>query len=378
MRVSRFEILVVRMPLKVPVGPAPAGDGDGPRILLVAAHDDEGRTGWGEAGSAPGVTGESVDGAGDELRRVILPAFLGHRFDSPEAIARALLGCLDGLSRNQHAAFCAAELALLDLAGHAFGVSVGDLLGPVRRERVDYGGVVDTLDAQAVACHARRFARLGIRQIKVTVGPDLEDNLRLLGIVREIVGPMVELRIDAGCAWDLPETIRQLEAMSEFRLAAVEQPLPASDLQGLRELTATEILPVVADECLAGLDDARRLVDRRACDVFNIRISKVGGLLNAGRIHRCARAAGLECQLGAQSVETGLLSAAGRHYATRAGEVRWLEGSYDGLFVDRLITAPDITIGRGGRATALTAPGLGVTPVSPSLDACTLQRFPVG
>jgi L-alanine-DL-glutamate epimerase-like enolase superfamily enzyme len=377
MRISGFEILVARMPLKEPVGPTRA-NGEGPRILLVAAHDDEGRTGWGEAGTQPGATGDSIEGVRDELRRVILPAFLGRHFDSPETTARELLGFLDGLSRNQHAAFCAAELALLDLAGHAFGISVGDLLGPVRRERVDYGAVIDTLDPEVIEYHARRLARLGIRQLKATVGPDLEDNLRLLGIVREIVGPTVELRIDARCAWDLAETVRQLEAMSEFRLAAVEQPLPASDLQGLRELTATEILPVVADECLWGLEDARRLVDRRACDAFDIRISKVGGLLNAGRIHRCARAAGLECQLGAQTVETGLLSAAGRHYATRAADVRWLEGSSDGLFMERLITAPDITIGRGGRARALTGPGLGVAPVAPSLDACTLQRFPVG
>jgi muconate cycloisomerase len=134
---------------------------------------------------------------------------------------------------------------------------------------------------------------------------------------------------------------------------------------------------VVADESLASLEDAQRLVDQRACDMFNVRVSKVGGLLNAGRIHRCAQAAGLQCQLGAQVGETGILSAAGRHYGTRSEGVRWFEGSYDSILLQTSITEPDITIGLGGRATAITGPGLGVTPVAEHLEACTVQKISV-
>ncbi len=377
MKVTGFEILVVRIPLRAPVAHALARR-DEALNLLVAAHDDGGRTGWGEACPRPYVTGETIDRARDGLRRVILPAFLGRGYDGPGALARSLLGFLDELDRNQHAAFCAAELALLDLAGQAFGISAGEFLGPVRHERIAYSGVIPALEPAAARRRARELADLGLRCVKIKVGPDLDDNLRRLAAVRETLGAEAELRIDANCAWDLDAAFRQLEQMSEFRLAGVEQPLAAADLQGLRALTAAALVPVVADESLASLEDARRLVDRRACDVFNIRIAKVGGLLNAGRIHRCARAAGLDCQLGAQVGETGLLSAAGRHYGTRAGEIRWREGSYDRLLLETLVTEPDITFGPGGWAPALTAPGLGVTPHPGRLDACTLRRFRIG
>lgn len=376
MKVAGFEILVLRVPLR-PSATHEAGSADAARTVLVAAHDAEGHTGWGETCPRPTVSGETVDTAREALRSIILPVFLGRSFDSPEAVARAALGCLDGLPRNQHAAFAAAELALLDLAGRAFGLCAGDLLGPVRREHVEYGGVIAATSPAETESRARALAAFGASEIKVGVGPDLEDNLQRLGIVREILGSTVELRVDAKGAWSLPEAIRQLEAMAEFRIAAVEQPVPAADLQALRELTAAGLVPVVADESLVSLEDARRLVDRRACDVFNVRIAKVGGLLNAGRIHRCARAAGLDCQLGAHPGESGLLAAAGRHYATRAGELRWLEGGDDSLLLSGPITTPDVTAGPGGWARPLAGPGLGVVPDPARLDACTLRRFAV-
>ena len=377
MKVAGWEILIVELPLRPG---SLAGVGGRPTIpsLLVAAHDGEGRTGWGETRPRPGVTGETLESARDALGQLLLPSLRRRPFDGPEAVARTIVNMLEGLPRNQHAAFCAAELALLDLTGQVFGISAGELIGPVRRERVEYGAVIPAAAPEAVAEHAARLAAAGVRQVKLGVGADLEENLARLRAARDALGDDAELRIDARCAWDLAGAVRQLEKMAPFGLAAVEQPLPASDLAGLRELTAAGIVPVVADECLVSLDDARRLVDRRACDVFNVRIAKVGGLLNAARIHRCARAAGLDCQLGASLGESGLLAAAGRHYATRSSEVRWLEGSDTGRQLETQISSPDLTVGRGGRALALTDPGLGVSPVPASLDACTVRRFAVG
>jgi muconate cycloisomerase len=180
----------------------------------------------------------------------------------------------------------------------------------------------------------------------------------------------VTLRIDANCAWNAKETLRQLEAMQAFSLTGVEQPVPGEDIAGMREVTAAGLVPVVADESLCSLEDARTLIREQACDVFNVRISKCGGLVNAGRIDRLAREAGLACQLGAQVGEAGILSAAGRHYATRSAGVRWCEGSYGKLLLEEDITEPDVTVGPGGVAPAIEAAGIGVTP-----EAERLQRY---
>jgi muconate cycloisomerase len=150
----------------------------------------------------------------------------------------------------------------------------------------------------------------------------------------------------------------------------VEQPLPPEDLDGLVWLTARSPVPIVADESLASLDDAERLAGRGAAHVFNVRISKCGGLLNAGRIRDRARASGIGCMLGAQVGELALLSAAGRHFATRSPDLLFLEGSYGRLLLEEDVGEPDLTFGPGGRAGALDGPGLGI-----EVDPARVERF---
>lgn len=92
-------------------------------------------------------------------------------------------------------------------------------------------------------------------------------------------------------------------------------------------------------------------------------------------IAAAAREAGLKCQLGAQVGETGILSAADRHVATRCADILWREGSYGKLLLEQDIVEPDITVGSEGRAGALEAPGLGVRPVADLRDSCITDRF---
>ena len=81
--------------------------------------------------------------------------------------------------------------------------------------------------------------------------------------------------------------------------------LAADNLVGMQELTAEGIVPVVADESLASVEDARRLVELSACNIFNIRVSKMGGLLNAARVHRIGREAGLNYLYFGNFLESG-------------------------------------------------------------------------
>ena len=98
------------------------------------------------------------------------------------------------------------------------------------------------------------------------------------------------------------------------------------------------------------------------------------------RLAAFAHAAGLGYQLGCHPGESGILSAAGRHWAASVAGIRYLEGSYDRHLFRRLVTNEDITFGYGGRAPALTAPGLGVTIDTAGLSELTTaeRRFPLG
>jgi muconate cycloisomerase len=369
MKITRFDIVTVDIPMRQSVRHALA-ERSVARNILVAAYDADGNVGWGECCPRPYVTGETIDSVRQDLGSIILPQLLGHELGAFEQVRSLIEPVLDTMARNQQAAFCAAELAVLDLAGRHFGVSAGMVLGPVQAQQVRYSGVIATDDIESVKQNAAFMAKFGVNDVKVKVGASLESNLEILTTARAILGEGVTLRIDANCAWNAKETLRQLEAMQAFSLTGVEQPVPGEDIAGMREVTAAGLVPVVADESLCSLEDARTLVRERACDVFNVRISKCGGLVNAGRIDRLAREAGLACQLGAQVGEAGILSAAGRHYATRSAGVRWCEGSYGKLLLEEDITEPDVTVGPGGLAPAIEAAGIGVIP-----EAERLQRY---
>ncbi len=361
MKITCADILTVEIPMRFAVCHALAERRTAQNVL-VAVRDESGNVGWGECCPRPYVTGETVDSVKNELAAVVLPKLLGLEFTDLNELAAALTLMLDDLRRDQQAAFCASELALLDLAGKVWGVSAGSVLGPVLTEQIRYSGVIAAGDLEAVSEYVNLIKGFGVPEIKVKMGQSLDLNLAILEKVRELLGEACNLRIDANGAWSDDEALRQLEAMEDYRLVGVEQPVPAGDLEGMRRVTAAGLVPVVADESLCSLQDAEALIDAGACDIFNVRVSKCGGLINVGRIHQRAREAGLRCQLGAQVGETGLLSVAGRHYATRCPNVLWFEGSYGGLQLEDEITEPDSTLGPDGWAPALDTPGLGVEP----------------
>ncbi len=128
------------------------------------------------------------------------------------------------------------------------------------------------------------------------------------------------------------------------------------------------------DESVCSLRDAELAIRHGWCDLFNIRLSKCGGVIPSLRLVQLARQHGLGCQLGCQVGETAILSAAGRHFATSVGGLRYLEGSYDRYLVREWLSREDITIGWGGRAPALVGCGLGVTIEPQRLAAVAVRR----
>jgi len=374
MKICECEVLTVDIPMRVSVEHALAARNVA-RNVIVAVRDKNGAAGWGESCPRPYVTGETVESVKQTLAEVILPQVAGRTFDGMDQVTVELTAVLDTLARDQQAAFCACELAVLDLAGQTFGASAGSVIGPVVAEQMRYSGVIASNDLEGVKKYAAFMKQFGFADVKVKVGASLESNLAFLKTSRAILGDDVTLRIDANSAWSGEEAVQQLEAMAEFELTGVEQPVPADDLDGMKTVTAAGLVPVVADESLCSLTDAETLIAQKACDIFNVRISKCGGLINAGRIHRRAVEAGLKCQLGAQVGETGLLSAAGRHFASRCEDVVWCEGSYGTFLLEKDITDPDVTIGPGGAAPAIDTPGLGVKPIAETLQGYTVDSW---
>jgi muconate cycloisomerase len=171
----------------------------------------------------------------------------------------------------------------------------------------------------------------------------------------------MDIRIDANEAWSAREAASKIEALVPCNVSCVEQPIAHEEVEALTDVRRRVAVPIMLDESLTSAKDAEAAIGGQWCDLFNLRLSKCGGFLNSLRLAALAQQAGLGYQLGCHPGESGLLSAAGRHWATSVANVRYLEGSYDRHVLKELLTNEDITFHYGGRAPVLAGPGLGVT-----------------
>ena len=331
----------------------------GSENLVVKVTTADGVTGYGEGIPRAFVTGESVAGSLSFLRQELVPAALDLKVASPPDLPGALEEMRRRLAATPFpAAFCALETALLDAAGKTWNLPVSEFLGPQVNVKLIYSAVIPMAAEEKLAhfCHLVRMNRMQF--VKLKVGSP--DDLRILAQAREALGPEIDLRVDANAAWFPIEAIARIRQMQEFRISAVEQPVAKEDFAGLKAVQDAVEVPIIADESLCTVGDAQRLIDLQACQIFNLRLSKCGGLLAANRIRQLAAAAGVRCQLGCHVGETSILAAAGRHFTLASPALAYLEGSFAPYLLARDPVARSVTFGPGGLAGALPGPGLGI------------------
>jgi muconate cycloisomerase len=196
--------------------------------------------------------------------------------------------------------------------------------------------------------------------VKTKVGVDGQDDVRRIKWFRWMLGPWVDLRLDANEAWPAAELLDRVKPLLRFSLSALEQPVPHAEVQALADLRRRLGVAVMLDESLCGYPDAVAAVKGTTADMFNVRLSKCGGILPSLRIIGLAQRSGLGLQLGCHPGETAILSAAGRHVASRVDGLSYVEGSYDRHILRANLAQEDITFGYGGWARPLEGPGLGI------------------
>ena len=384
MTIVSLEARHVRIRLRRPVKHASHSRTETDNLIVVCKLAD-GSVGYGEGVPREYVTGETIDSA----MSLLIASELGNRLPACAGFAEALtaaenfrLNPIPGDDREcrGNAARCAVELALLDAYGRMFGeplMNVTRALAPELyepRDRVQYSGVILSAKGWKARILALIYRIQGFEQIKVKVGiPGLDDAKRLR-MLRRVLGRSRELRIDANEAWAPGEVLERIVSLERFGIASVEQPVLHEEVNSLTAVRRQTRVPIMLDESLCGLVDARRAVEAGTCDLYNLRLSKCGGFIPTLRLAQFAVQHGLGYQLGCQVGETGILSAAGRHFATSVKGIRNLEGSFDRHLVWDPLTTSDLTFGRGGWAPALVGCGLGASFDPARLDAVTVRR----
>ena len=361
MKLTGVELRRVGLPLRSPFRTS-FGVETERDVLLVRVITPEAE-GWGEcvSGSAPLYSAEYVDGSEHVIRNHLLPRL----FARGEVTAGEVLPLL-GAVKEHRMAKAALEMAVLDAELRAAGVSFAQHLGAVR-DRVDCGvsvGIMDSIPELLDAVGG--YVEQGYRRIKLKIQPGWD--VEPVGAVRERF-PDVPLQVDANTAYTSADAAH-LARLDAFDLLLIEQPLPEDAVLAHAELAAKVATPICLDESITSARAAADAIALGACAIVNVKAGRVGGYLEARRVHDVCAANGVPVWCGGM-LETGLGRAANVALAALPNFTLPGDTSASERYFHRDITPPFVL--RHGRLEVPAGPGLGVDVVPDALDAVTTR-----
>ncbi len=361
MKLTGFELRRVTMPL---VGPFRTSFGVETErdVLLVRAVTPDG-DGWGEcvAMTEPLYSSEYVDSAAEVIRRFVAPRIFDAADVHPQQIAHLIAPV-----KGHRMAKAAVETAVLDAWLRGRDESFAAYLGGVR-DRVPTGvsvGIMDSIDQLLDAVGA--YLDEGYLRIKLKIQPGWD--IEPVRAVRERFGDELPLQVDANTAYTLAD-VPTLRRLDQYGLLLIEQPFAEDDLRQHAELARQIRTPVCLDESITSARLAADAIALRAAQIINIKPGRVGGYLEARRIHDLCQAHGVAVWCGGM-LETGIGRAANIALAALPGFTLPGDISASGRYYARDITEPFVL--DDGHVAVPSGPGIGVDPVSDALaDATT-------
>jgi muconate cycloisomerase len=375
LRIREIQITPLAIPMRVKFEHAAATRNTAdPVILRLVAEASNDVVGYGETLARPYVTGETADGVIDDIVEHFAPRLLDFHVDSfPAALefAEQLPSFVEG--RVVNAARAAVELAVIDLAGNAYGRRAAEVATWLELPHFGAPGCLKTARYSGMVVgrtsrKRRNFLRVqrwyGLRDFKLKVAVEgwqdrLADAHRVLGSA--IRAGKATLRVDANGGWTPDQALEHIDRLESHGVSAIEQPLQPTDDGHLAEIARrATACDLIADESLLTLDDGKRLMNDCGVRVLNVRIAKNGGLIPALRLADHALRADRDVQLGCLVGETSILSAAGISLLECCPRVRFVEGAFGAFLLGGDVTSRPIRFGYGGRLARRARCGLGI------------------
>lgn len=279
-RLQSVELYLVRLPLIRPFTTS-SHTKDHLDHILLRARDSDGAEGWGECASAadPYYCSETTESSWHILRDFLIPHVLDATWEHPDEAANTWRAV-----RGNNFAKAGLEMACWDLFTRVRGEPVARPLGGTRKE-IHSGvslGIEPTIEA--ILEQVERFLDQGYRRIKMKIAPGRD--LAYLRAVRDR-WPDLLLMADANSAYSLenPEHVKALRTLDELNLMMIEQPLADDDIVDHARLQAELATPICLDESIHTVHDARKALDLGSCRIINVKVSRLGGLSEAKRVH---------------------------------------------------------------------------------------------
>jgi O-succinylbenzoate synthase len=362
MRIDHVDLRIVRLPLLRPFQTSTSRKDHLDHILVRVVAD--GSVGWGECASPsdPYYCPETTETCWHILRDFLIPRVLGREWSTIDELV-AFFGPIKG-NRFARAGL---ETACWDALARSQGQPLHSMLGGTRSEILSGVSLGIEENVQTLLELVGAYLNEGYRRIKLKIAPGWD-----VDVVRRVREgyPATALQVDANSAYTLADT-PTLKQLDDFDLILIEQPLAHDDIIDHARLQAELKTSLCLDESIHSADDARKAIDLGACRVINIKVSRLGGLLEARRVHDFCFSRGVPVWCGGMH-EFGIGRAANVAIASLPGFTLPGDVSGSDKYYSEDIVKPPIRAQRG--AIELTNdPGLGVEPVFERIEARTLR-----
>jgi len=313
--------------------------------VFVRIETADGVQGWGEAASAPTMTGETVASMMAAIE-YLTPKLIGRDVNDLAGASAAM----DARMYGNSGAKASIDIALNDLLGRASGQPVHELLGAKRRSRIPVLAVIGSEDAAADLREAQRSWNAGYRafKIKVGLGSPEADAARARAICQALKreGEPCLVSADANQGFSVDGALGFVRAIGDCGLDFFEQPVDAHDLTGMSRVAAAAQIPIGSDEGIHGPGDIACHQGRKAAGGVRLKAIKLGGLRALVEASRLCERLGMHVNISCKTGETSLASAAAIHAAAVAPEIAWgLTVTSAGLAED--VAAVPLRVDRG-------------------------------
>lgn len=363
MKIAELELRTINLPLVRPFRTS-FGTQTAREVLILKVRTSEGVVGWSEcvAMSEPLYSPEYVAGSLDLMRRFLIPTLLKAEDLRAESVAPLLAPFL-----GSPMAKATLETALLDAQLRTEGRSFGDFLG-ANKAKIPCGvsvGIAPSIPA--LIEEVSGYIKDGYKRIKLKIEPGWD--LEAVAEVRRN-WPEIPLQVDANQAYSRSDG-ELLARLDQFDLLLIEQPLDEHDILGHAQLARQVQTPICLDESITSLRAAEDALAMKATTVINIKPGRVGGYLEAVKIHDLCLNEGIPVWCGGM-LETGIGRAANVALAALPGFTLPGDTSASSRFFQQDITTPFVM--EDGYLTVPQGAGIGVEPDLDFLDSITDYR----
>ena len=321
------------------------------RLIFLVSVEAGGLTGWGEvvAAEEPRYSYETVGTAWHVIRDYLAPAMLA----KPLASLADISTRFDSF-RGHNMAKAGLELAYMDLLAQIRGQALSQLIGGVR-ERIAVGvslGIQPNLDR--LLERVDKYLSLGYQRIKLKIKPGWD-----IEVVHEVRRryPNILLSVDANCAYTMADQ-EHLQALDEFGLLMIEQPLNHDDLVDHTKLQSRMSTPICLDESITGVKRAEQALEMGSCRIINIKIGRVGGYSQALAIHDLCYSREVPAWCGGM-LESGIGRAHNIALASLPGFSLPGDISASSRYFAKDVIVPEVIVATNGTVEVPRGPGLG-------------------